>query len=299
MKFNKKKEIVGHVAAVYSCCSNSVYTYSASSDKHVVRWFNESAEQDKFAIKFDHSIYSIELIGDDYLVAGLSTGDLHIFDLKSNQEVKFYQQHKSAIFSICYNSIKHHLYVGDADGNLSIWNSKTLELIIYLPLDCGKIRSFSIDTTGNHFCMACQDGFIRVFETAYFNEINSVNAHKNGVTSVLFHPLNENLLISGGKDALLKVWDWRNEKELNSIVAHTFSIYDLISLNEGKVLVSASRDKHVKIWALDESKVEIKQRLDLKSGGHKHSVNALSIINENSFASCSDDKKLIIWEKGE
>ena len=102
-------------------------------------------------------------------------------------------------------------------------------------------------------------------------------------------------MISGGKDALLKVWDWRNERELNSIVAHTFSIYDLICLDGGRVLVSASRDKHVKIWALNESNVEIKQRLDLKSGGHKHSVNALSMINENSFASCSDDKKVIVW----
>ena len=297
MKFIKKTEITGHVAAVYSCCASPNFIYSASSDKHVVRWLIETGEQDKFAIKFDFPVYSIELIEDNFLVAGLSSGDLHVFDLKKNQEVKFYQQHKSAIFSIRNNTIKNQLYVGDADGNFSIWDSKTLELIIYLPLDCGKIRSISVNRTGEHFSIACQDGFIRVFETSYFNEINSMSAHKNGVTSILFHPEKEDLIISGGKDALLKIWNWKNEEELNSIVAHTFSIYDLISIENGKKIVSASRDKHVKIWSLNDSDIQIEERLDLKSGGHKHSVNSLSKINESSFISCSDDKKVIVWKQ--
>ncbi len=296
MMFFKEKEINGHAGAIYSCCATSKYIYSASADKYVVRWLIETGEQDKFAIKFEHSIYSIEILDDKYLIAGLSSGDLHIFDLEENKEVKFYQQHTKAIFAITFNSHKNQFYVADADGNLSIWDSNSLELIIYLPLDCGKIRSVTVNDNGEHFALAGQDGYLRIFETSYFNEINTINAHKNGATSVLFHPKNNDLIISGGKDALLKVWNWKEEIELQKIVAHTFAIYDLLSLNEKKTIVSASRDKHIKIWSIDEELLNIKQRLDFKAGGHKHSVNALAKINEQSFVSCSDDKKLVLWK---
>ena len=294
MTFSKEIEISGHVGAIYSCVATNTYIYSASADKHVVRWHIKDGLQDKFAIKFDHSVYCIELIGDNILAVGLSSGDLHFFDLENNKEIKFYTQHKQAIFSVVYNSNKNQIYVGDAEGNFSIWDSNSLEILIYLPLNCGKIRSIAVTDNGEYFALSGQDGYVRVFESNFFNEIKSFYAHKGGATSVMFHPLEENKLISGGKDALLKLWDWQKESKLNEVVAHTFGIYDLLSINNGKNFVSASRDKNVKIW--DTITFSFVQRLDYKSGGHKHSVNAISKINEKQFVSCSDDKILVIWK---
>lgn len=295
MSFKKQMQITGHAGAIYDCCVSNHFIYSASADKYVVRWNLTDGSQDKFAIKFDHSIYAIELINENFLIAGLSSGGMHVFDLQLNKEIKFYTQHQSAIFAIRYNQQKKQLYVGDAEGNFSIWNGETFELIVYLPLNCGKIRSIAISASGEHFVLGGQDGFWRVFETEYFNEIHSIDAHKNGTTSVLFHPTNSALLISGGKDALLKVWNWKTESLLQKIVAHTFAIYDLVSVSNGKNIISASRDKHVKVWEVNEDVLEIKQRLDFKSGGHRHSVNALAKISEESFVSCSDDKKIVVW----
>ncbi|MCO4814600.1 MAG: hypothetical protein KC454_07795 [Flavobacteriales bacterium] len=293
MTFSKKTEITGHVGAIYSCVATKDFIYSASADKHIVRWFVKDGTQDKFAIKFDHSVYCLELIGDHLMAVGLSSGDLHFFDLKSNKEIKFFTQHKKAIFSLSFNSRKNQIYVGDAEGNFSIWDSTSLELLIYLPLDCGKIRSINVSSSGENFALTGQDGYLRIFESNYFNEISSFYAHENGATSVMFHPLDSTKLISGGKDALLKLWDWKNESKLDEVVAHTFGIYDLLSINNGENFISASRDKNVKIW--NSNTFSFLQRLDYKSGGHKHSVNALSKINETKFVSCSDDKKMVIW----
>jgi len=295
MTFSKKTEITGHVGAIYSCVATEDFIYSASADKHVVRWFLEDGTQDKFAIKFDHSVYCLELIGDHLMAVGLSSGDLHFFDLKNNKEIKFFTQHKKAIFSLSFNSKKNQIYVGDAEGNFSIWDSISLELLIYLPLDCGKIRSINVSSNGENFALTGQDGYLRIFESNYFNEINSFYAHENGATSVMFDPLDSTKLISGGKDALLKLWDWKNESKLDEVVAHTFGIYDLLSINNGENFISASRDKNVKIW--NTKTFSFMQRLDYKSGGHKHSVNALSKINETEFVSCSDDKKMVIWRQ--
>lgn len=294
MTFSKKTEITGHVGAIYSCVATEEYIYSASADKHVVRWSVVDGIQDKFAIKFEHSAYCVELVNENLLAVGLSSGGLHFFDLNENKEIKYFTQHKKAVFSIKYNSVKNQIYVGDAEGNFSIWDSNSLELLIYLPLDCGKIRSIAISQDGEFFTISGQDGYVRIFESNYFNEINSFYAHRGGATAVMFHPIDNQKIISGGKDALLKLWDWKNESEIDKIVAHTFGIYDLASINNGKKFLSASRDKNVKVW--DSESFIFIERLDYKSGGHKHSVNAISLINDNEFVSCSDDKKMVIWK---
>lgn len=291
--FQKKLEISGHAGAIYCCLVSDGFLYSGSADHYLTRWNLSTGEQDKFAIKFEHSVYAIEMIENKILVVGLSSGDLHFFDIEERKEIKYFTQHKKAIFSIAYNQIKSQLYVTDAEGNLSVWNALDYSLMIYLPLDCGKVRRIAISQNGDKIALACQDGYIKIIETEYFNEIKTINAHKDGATSVLFQR-NGNLLISGGKDALIKVWDWNNESLKDTIIAHNYAVYDLIELDNGNSFTSASRDKKIKVWNSED--FSFIQRIELKNGGHKHSVNALAVVNQNEFVSCSDDKKLIVWK---
>lgn len=292
MIFSKEKIILGHAGAIYTCATVDGLVYTGSTDKHVARWLVKEGVQDKFAIKFESAIYSIELVGANFLVVGLSSGSLHIFDLAAGKEIKHFTQHKGAIFTITWNEVKKQLIVGDRDGNLSIWNSVTFDLQIYLPLDAGKLRDVSVSSDGNQFAVGCQDGKIRIFDCTYFNELKTISAHTGGVTSVLFHPTNTDQLISGGKDAHLKLWDLTNETVLKDIPAHNYAIYSLISVNNGQTIVSASRDKMIKIWSSD---LDFLERLDIKEGGHKHSVNEIRKLDENRFVSVSDDKQVIIW----
>lgn len=292
--FQKQKEITGHAGAVYCCLVKDEFVYSGGADHFVTRWNIVTGEQDKFAIKFEHSIYALEIINENILVVGLSSGGMHFFDLEARKEIKFFTQHTKAIFSIKYNSHKNQLFVADAEGNLSVWNTIDFSLMIYLPLDCGKIRKIGLSSTGDFVALACQDEMLRIMDTEYFNELKTIKAHTDGVSSVLFHPLNSDVVITGGKDALIKVWKWNEEELVETIVAHNFAVYDLIALNEGEAFASGSRDKSIKIWSsIDFS---FQQKMELKSGGHRHSVNGLSKIKKGSFVSCSDDGKLIVWE---
>lgn len=293
MPFSKKSEISGHAAAIYACAVEGNLLYSGSGDKFLARWLIDQGIQDAFSIRFEFSVYALAL-HKNHLVVGLADGGLYVFDLQERKEKHYFIQHTVGIFSIEYNLHLNHWYVGDADGNLSVWNSD-FQLLIYLPLDAGKIRSIAIAKNGGHVALACQDGTIRVFETTHFNEIHTINAHQGGTTSVYFHPFNEDLLFSGGKDALFKCWNWTTETEMKRVVAHTFAIYDILSVENGTKLVTASRDKHVKIWNTED--MGILKRLDVKEGGHRHSVNGLCKINEEEFVSYSDDRRMIIWEK--
>jgi len=292
--FSKKLTLAAHSGALYSIAFDNEFLYSAAADKYVTRWNLELGTQDKFAIKFSNSPYSICLFaGNSKLAVGLDNGNLHFFDLNDRKELKFYIQHKTGIFSLLENPFKKQLFSTDADGNLAVWNTESYELLLFLPFDCGKVRRMCLDETGSKLFLACQDGYIRILETEYFNQIGEFYAHENGVTSLAFHTESKHL-ISGGKDAILRVWNLEIKQQIKAIPAHNFVIYDIQFLNSSE-FITVSRDKSIKIWSY--VKLIVTQKIEFKNGGHIHSVNKIQQLNPISFATCSDDKKIIVWEK--
>lgn len=293
--FIKKITFSGHSGAIYSLQYDGEFIYSASADKYVVRWNLKTGEQDKFAIKMPATPYAIQLIDKhSKLVAGLSNGDIHIFDLYGRKEIKFYKLHKKGVFSIAENSLKSQLYTADGEGTLSVWNTQTLELLLQLPFDCGKIRRIIPSINGNILYLCCQDGKIRCVDTTYFNLANEFFAHNDGAGILL--EIDKNTFITGGKDAHIKLWDAQSNIFFKSIPAHNYMIYDFIRLNETTV-VSVSRDKTIKVWNMEN--FSVLQRLDLKKGGHRHSVNCAVKIDDTTFATASDDARIIVWKNND
>ncbi len=293
--FVREQEFKGHSAGIYSLAFDGKFVYSASADKFVVRWDTETGLQDKFAIRFNFPVYAISLFeNNQFLAVGLYNGDLHFFDLELRKEIKFLKHHNNAIFSLCYNAVKKHLYSADADGNIAVWDTSSLSLLLNLPINCGKIRTLSIDSKGKYLAAGGQNGKMYVFDTEFFNEKLAFHAHKDGVGACIFNPEHNNIIYTAGKDAYIRKWDLNTNELISEIPAHNYMIYDLILAEDDQKLVSASRDKTIKIW--DPENLSFVDRLDQKRSGHKHSVNTLIKINESSFASASDDKKILVWK---
>ncbi len=289
----KLGEVTGHSGAVYDLAEQDEMVFSASADGYIAKWNLTSMEQDPFSIRCSTPPYSIE-IANKHLWFGLSSGDLHIVDLVKKEEVKFYQQHQSAIFTIAHIPSKNVVITGDADGNLAIWNDSNLSLLLFLPLNCGKIRKINIKKDQKLFVVHGQDEKIRIFETTNFNELITLNGHENGANCSVFIDENEEKLLSGGKDGLLKVWNWQEEKLLKTIPAHNYAIYDLLFAEKKGIVISASRDKSLKIW--NSTSLDFIEKIEFKSGGHKHSVNSIRLIDEHHFISTSDDRNIIKWK---
>lgn len=291
MSFVKQKEFNGHVGSVFQIDHLDGFVYSAAADAFSARWDLEKGNQDQFTIRLSEAAYAVKTDPTNcHLFVGLKGGSIHVIDLFQKKELRHFVQHKSAIFCLQINSQKGHWYSTDADGNLGVWTLKKHELLLFLPLNSGKIRKIAVSSDGERIVLACQDGSIRVLDTTFFNEIKSFNAHEGGSTAV--HFIGEDRLVSGGKDALLKIWDLEDTVLLKSIPAHNYVIYDILKLNN-VLWATCSRDKSIKIWDSRFEKVE--QRIDFKNGGHRHSVNSLTIISPDEFASCSDDGKIFVW----
>jgi WD40 repeat protein len=293
MRFSKLKEITGHAAGIYSVAYSGDHIYSASADRFLARWKFDEGLQDKFSIRFGDPVYSVAICdSSQLLIAGTSSGDLHIFCLKEKKELHFFKQHISAVFCISVNPNSGHVYTGDAEGNLGVWRIHDQQLLLFMPIAAGKIRRVVPNDDGKLIAVCCENGSLKVFDTEFFNEQFAFKAHEGGVASAVFTDGSE-CIVSGGKDAWLRKWDLRTGEETISIPAHNFVVYDLLTLSDGELVVSASRDKTIKVWKTAD--LDFVQRLDHKEGGHRHSVNTLCKVDENTFVSAGDDKRIIVW----
>lgn len=286
----KVLEIKKHAGAIYSGVFFEDSLITASADRYVVAWDHKTGEQLPFVIKNDASSYIIEKLNNQFLLIGSSNGSFHIIDYHKKKELKNYQQHRSAIFSIEINPFQNQIYLGDADGNISVWDSITFKLLLFLPLNIGKIRVIKTINNGDTIAIGAQDGYIRLFDTTNFNELNTNFIHSGGITSVL--PLENGIVLTGGKDAYLRVLD-NNLKVLKAIPAHNFAIYDLQLFKQLNTIVSVSRDKSIKLWNAND--LNFLGKITFKEGGHQHSVNKIIPMKQNQFATVSDDKRTIIW----
>ncbi len=291
--FELVNAIEGHASSVYSISTCKDFIYSASGDRYICRWNTNSGEQDPFAIKLENTSYSIKVLeSQDILIVGLSNGLIHVFDLIEKKEIKCFDQHRSAIFSMEFNDDRSHLYIGDREGYLSVWNSISWDLQMVIPLGEGKIRAITYASDQKLLFVGRQNGEISVFDTEYYNELRTYQAHEGGV-STLFFCDEKKVLISGGNDAHIRIWD-DNGKPMASIPAHNYTVYSILRF-ESDLYVSSSKDGSIKIWSGLFEKVI--QKIDKHSSGHRNSVNGLLKISNDGIASCSDDASIKCFRK--
>ena len=294
MHVEKLLELNGHNGAIYTVDHLEKFIFTGSGDRFVAKWNLKTGIQEAFSIRCDQAIYQIKLIcNKTILLIGTSSGAIHVINLSDRKEIKHFIAHNVAIFAFEEILEINQFYVGDANGNLSVWNSLSWEMMLFLPLNVGKIRCIRISNDRKSIYLACQDGTIRQFDTKNFNEINCWQAHDTGANSII--ESQDNKLYSAGKDGYIRIWELGSPPLcIKQIPAHNFGIYDLLFMQNGKSMLSISRDKSIKLWDIDSMKVI--QKLERKHGGHSHAVNAITKISETEFVSVGDDKRLIYWD---
>jgi WD40 repeat protein len=134
------------------------------------------------------------------------------------------------------------------------------------------------------------DNSIYVFDIVKMQLIEKIeNAHQNSVFSI------ENIngvIVSGGRDARLNTWTYPAFEPKNSQEAHWYTINDLLYIESFDALITASRDKSIRLW--DAGSLQPLHTLGLQQGGHMNSVNTLLFDEKNQFLySAGDDRSII------
>lgn len=289
----KLHTFLGHNDSIYTLHSLDDHRFiSAGGDGMVVLWDLRSPDEGEVIVKIEGSVYAVFYDAKEgFLYVGQNNDGIHKIDLKAKNEVGSIQLGDHQLFDL--KVINDQIWAGLSNGEVVVLSK---DLIIENRVKYANDRVRNFDTFENLVAVAFSDNITRIIDSKSMEVLHELKGHKNSVFAARFHPSGK-YLISGGRDAQLKVWDSEADfVQRESIAAHLYTINDVIFRKDGRYFVTASMDKAIKLW--DAHNFRLLKVLDKhRHAGHGNSVNKLLWMNyRDLLVTCSDDRSISVWE---
>lgn len=298
-----KKRVQAKQLAVYTGHTGNLYAlavdetngiiYTSGTDGLVIAWDINEAGKGKIVAKLLEAVhclfYDSEL---SYLWIGTSKGNVHVIDLVEKKEIKLFASHTQALFDI--KKLDGNIYSVGGDGCLVQYEINELRILKIKKLSEKSLRCIAVSPEKSCLAVGSSDSNIYLLSKnlEIFDEI--VNAHTLSVFSLVFSSEGQ-VLLSGGRDAMLGIWDLRDGiKSFQKIPAHNLHVHGLAVHPKAAYLLSSSMDKTIKMWDIHDfslQRVIDKERHNC----HVNSINKIAWISPTKFISISDDKSVMVW----
>jgi WD40 repeat protein len=298
MNVQKIATLTGHKGAVFAVAEGEAkhYILSGAGDGWIVQWDLLNPEIGRLLAKAEANIYALCFIKEkQLLLLGDMNGGMHWIPVGQPENQKNIAHHTKGIFDI--QSLEGAIFSAGGDGVFSKWSLEKQRSLESIQLSNQSLRAFAYSKGRKEIAIAASDRNIYILDSQTLSLKTVIeNAHGNSVFSIIYSPEGDKL-ISGGRDALLKVWDTNQDFAcISSVAAHWYTINAIAYHPLGHIFATGSRDKTIKIWSNDT--FELLKVIDtVKSGCHINSINSLFWSDYNHWLiSASDDKSLMIWE---
>jgi WD40 repeat protein len=308
----KIAHLTGHTGSVFVLTQGHTpqYILSGAGDGWLVEWDLNQPETGKLLAKVESTLFSLLFLPhENKLIAGNKDGGIHFIDLNDTSKDKNILHHKKGIFNI--QIIENQLFTLGGEGILTRWSLDEKKAIERLHLSAKSLRCMDFSMERNEIAVGASDGNIYFLNAQLELKHILKKAHENSVFTLKYTP-DGKYLITGGRDAHLKIWQFTNDRTtslithhpslITDVSAHWFTINSIVfHPQHPSIFATASRDKTIKIWHFQPEQAEplrILKVLDtIRDGCHINSVNTLYWSPFNNYLiSGSDDRSLMVWD---
>ncbi len=226
---------------VAGCDDKTIKLWDASYDQELIRMDTQSGSVGCVAFSPDGS----------RLAAAGGDGRVRVFEAQSGKLIGDVTAHKGPVHAVAFSLDGALLASGDSKGLVLVSNAETPSKSLEVKeADGGAVLciAFCQDPERPLLAWGNREGLIQVVDTTGQGKIRTLRRHKGAVNSLAFHRRG-NLLVSGGLDTRVRLWNL-NSDECNEgppIEGHVITGVGFMP-PDGHQVVSAGRDGTLRCW---------------------------------------------------
>ena len=229
------------------------------------------SEDEVFWLKYDPT--------DKYIACGCADGAIRVFNIHTGKMAfllpnpKKYDDFLMPVTWLRWRpttsemKTKNILVAGAADGSIYHWHVTSGKLLHTIePVDGIQYYCLDYSPDGRHFALGGKDFAVKIIDEHTKTLIDSLTGgggspgHSNRIFSVKYNPDDANMLVSGGWDNTVLLWDLRTPKCVGSIYGpHICG--DSIDIRDGNILASSYESEN-NLYLIDMKKIKLIKLFD-------------------------------------
>mmetsp|Transcript_30876 Transcript_30876/g.81018 ORF Transcript_30876/g.81018 Transcript_30876/m.81018 type:complete len:245 (-) Transcript_30876:233-967(-) len=193
-----------------------------------------------------------------YVAGSFADGSIRIYSSSTGRQA--YTLQAGAVTEPCtavrfrptnaQSKTKNVLLAASSDGSVSHWHITSGNKLHTVTEDGNQINCVDYTKDGRRFATAGMDKIIRIYDEATKTQVQELKGgygkshpgHSNRVFSLRFSPSDDNLLLSGGWDDTVQLWDVRTDSPVRNIFgAHICG--DALDISGNEILTGSWRPK--------------------------------------------------------
>ena len=226
------------------------------------------------------------------LAFGVGERKLSLRSTTSGSLIGTLENHVTGVNSVAFSSDGRWFAAAANDSSIRLWHLTTGRELPRLSGHMSYVNSVAFSPDNQLLASGSNSGAIKVWDLSTAQVAYSLPRQGGGVNIVAFSADGKSLA-AGGIDNKVEIWDLES-KRVRFLTGHSEEITSLVFIESGNKLISASRDKTVRVWNVNSG--EAISSFDNLAA----EVNALSVSPDGQLlAAANVDKTVRLWKISE
>ncbi|EGR27214.1 WD40 repeat protein [Ichthyophthirius multifiliis] len=237
------------------------------------------------------SVMSILHYHDTIVITGGADMQIKFWDIEDSENFKSFTAHTDYIMNLQQLNPKFYSSCS-FDNSIKIWAFDSTSDTPQGTLMGHKNGVFQVIALQQESIIAsCSaDNNIKIWNIKRFECFCTLKGHKNQVNSIAKFSEDQNLIISGGDDKNLILWNWENQEQIKVVNCVNFCIWDIRLMNDGNSIVACG--ENMSIAVVDFGNGSLISNLF----GHKSFPRSLLYLKGGNLVSFGYDSQIKFWK---
>ncbi|WP_035139476.1 NB-ARC domain-containing protein [Fischerella sp. PCC 9605] len=210
----------------------------------------------------------------------------------ANFERSVFTETFSSVLSVAFSPDGERLAVGDANGEIYLWQVSGYQWLLTCKGHSDRILSIAFSPDGKKIVSCSEDKTVRLWDLDTGKCLKILKGHTSRVLSVAFSPDGERVA-SCSEDKTIRLWNWDKDEEecTNILKGHKNWVISVAFNPDGQIIASSGDDQTVRLWNVDTGKC-----INILKGHEDWVISVAFSPDGQILASGSDDQTVRLWK---